>query len=296
MSARLRTIVVLGVVAIGLALSAFTLHARDEKYTLPGTAENLMYLRSGATASRVMLSFKAIAADIYWIRAIQHYGRERKTGGHFDLLQPLLDLTTTLDPRFNIAYRFGAIFLSMEAPNGPGRADQAIALLKKGLDANPARGQYAHDIGFIYYWYTSDKVSAAQWFEQAARMPGAPSWIRPLAATTLVEGGDRAGARAMLSELRTSEEKYVRDAAERSLSQLKALDDLDALSALITQYAAHNNGAYPASMIDLMHASGYAQIPIDPARVPYVYDPVSHTASLSPQSPLNPMPKGFRPK
>jgi hypothetical protein len=296
MTARLRTIVVLGVVAIGLALSAFTLHARDEKYTLPGTAEHLMYLRSGTAASRVMLSFKAIAADVYWIRAIQHYGRERKTGGHFDLLQPLLDLTTTLDPRFNIAYRFGAIFLSMEAPNGPGRADQAIALLKKGLDANPSRWQYAHDIGFIYYWYTSDKVSAAQWFEQAARMPGAPSWIRPLAATTLVEGGDRAGARAMLNELRNSEEKYVRDAAERSLSQLKALDDLDALNALIAQFADRNAGAYPASMIDLMHASGYPRIPIDPARVPYAYDPVSHAASLSPQSPLNPMPKGFRPK
>ena len=28
--------------------------------------------------------------------------------GRFDLLQPLLDLTTTLDPQFNVAYRFGA--------------------------------------------------------------------------------------------------------------------------------------------------------------------------------------------
>ena len=296
MSARLRTIAVLGVVGIGLALSALTLHARDERYTLPGTSEHLMYLRSDRAASRVMLSFKAIAADVYWIRAIQHYGRERKEGGRFDLLQPLLDLTTTLDPRFNIAYRFGAIFLSMDPPNGPGRADQAIALLKKGLDANPARWQYAHDIGFIYYWYTTDKDSAAQWFEQAARMPGAPSWIRPLAATTLVEGGNRAGARAMLFELRNSEEKYVRDAAERSLSQLTALDDLDALNLLLAQYAARHDGTYPASLIELMHASGYPQLPLDPARVPYAYDPASHTVSVSPQSPLNPMPKGFRPK
>ena len=68
----------------------------------------------------------------------------------------LLDLTTTLDPHFNIAYRFGAIFLVHEPPNGPGRADQAIALLEKGSRRNPTRWQYAHDIGFIHYWYTGD--------------------------------------------------------------------------------------------------------------------------------------------
>ena len=30
----------------------------------------------------------------------------------------MLDLTTTLDPRFNIAYRFGAIFLAERYPAG----------------------------------------------------------------------------------------------------------------------------------------------------------------------------------
>ena len=34
----------------------------------------------------------------------------------YPLLYPLLDITTTLDPRFNIAYRFGAIFLAEPYP------------------------------------------------------------------------------------------------------------------------------------------------------------------------------------
>ena len=34
----------------------------------------------------------------------------------YPLLYPLLDLTTTLDPRFNIAYRFGAVFLAEPYP------------------------------------------------------------------------------------------------------------------------------------------------------------------------------------
>ena len=49
---------------------------------------------------------------------------------NYDLLYPLLDLVTTLDPRFNVAYRFGAIFLVRAAPGGPGRPDLAIALLE----------------------------------------------------------------------------------------------------------------------------------------------------------------------
>ena len=43
-------------------------------YPLPPPAERLLYLRSGKAANRVLLSFDALAADIYWIRTIQHYG------------------------------------------------------------------------------------------------------------------------------------------------------------------------------------------------------------------------------
>jgi tetratricopeptide (TPR) repeat protein len=290
MSSRAGGVVAIAIVVAGLALAALTLRARDTTYTLPGTAEQLMYLRSGKVASRVVLSFKAIASDVYWIRAIQHYGNERKTSSRFALLQPLLDLTTTLDPHFNIAYRFGAIFLSLDPPNGPARRDQAIALLEKGLSNNPTRWQYAHDIAFIEYWYTGDKVAAARWFEKAAAMPGSPAWIRPLAATTLLEGGDRRGARTMLNELRGSEERYVRAAAERGLLQLDALDQIDELNRRVAEFYARTH-AYPADLVELMRAYGFNGMPRDPAGTPYAYDPATHVASLSPASALNPLPK-----
>ena len=75
---------------------------------------------------------------------------------NYELLFPLLDLTTTLDPYFSIAYRFGAIFLSEASPGGPGRPDQAIALLQKGVAAQPGKWQYLHDIAFVYYWHFRD--------------------------------------------------------------------------------------------------------------------------------------------
>ena len=58
-------------------------------------------------------------------------------------------MTTTLDPRFNIAYRFGAILLSEAYPNGPGKPDDAIKLLEKGLRAEPNKWEYFYDAGFV---------------------------------------------------------------------------------------------------------------------------------------------------
>jgi HEAT repeat protein len=124
-------------------------------------------------------------------------------------------------------------------------------------------------------------------------MPGAPSWIRPLAAATLVEGGDRSSARAMLRELQGSEERYVRAAATRGLAQLKALDDLDELARLVEQFHARTGG-YPANLAELMRASGVAGLPADPTGQRYVYNPASHEVGLSPSSTLNPLPKTFK--
>ena len=118
---------------------------RDRAYPRVDAARTrVLYVRSPAAMKRLTFGFEALAADVYWIRAIQHYGGDRldKTGTpggrRYELLYPLLDIATTLDPYFNIAYRFGAIFLGEPYPGGPGRPDQAVALLRKGIAAMPA--------------------------------------------------------------------------------------------------------------------------------------------------------------
>ena len=79
--------------------------------------------RSGETLKRLALSHDALLADLSWIRAVQSFGRARLDGGadkSYEQLYALLDITTTLDPQFNIAYRVGAIFLAEPRPNGAG--------------------------------------------------------------------------------------------------------------------------------------------------------------------------------
>jgi tetratricopeptide (TPR) repeat protein len=231
-------------------------------------------------------------ADVYWIRTIQHYGRDykdRRRTGRFELLEPLLDITTTLDPHFLIAYRFGAIFLSLSPPDGPGRPDRAIALLEKGLAANPTRWQLAHDLAFTHYLYTGDYPAAAQWFQKAVAMPKAPQWLGPLAATTAASGGDRAGARKMLAELLAAEEPWLRRAAERTVAQLDALDRIDELRKLIDLFRIRT-GHDPTGWPEMIAAGVIPGPPLDPAGVPFTYDAASKAPAFAPNSPLLPLP------
>jgi tetratricopeptide (TPR) repeat protein len=293
-----QTIAAVAVAVAGLAAAAGVLHARDARHPLPVSEQRLMYLRSGRTADRVFLSFDAIASDVYWIRTIQHYGRDllsTRTRGRFELLDPLLDLTTTLDPHFNIAYRFGAIFLAETPPKGPGRPDQAIALLEKGLAHNPDRWQYLHDIGFVHYWFTNDYDKAAAAFERAAAMPGAPEWLRPVAAMTRAQGGDRAGARRLLTELLSADQAYVRHTAERGLQQLQALDAIDQLQAIVERY--HDaTGSYPRAWRDLISVRLLRGLPIDPTKTAFVYDATTHRVTISETSSLFPLPRFLQPR
>jgi len=261
--------------------AAVALHAAIDRWPAPAVdTPGLLYVRSPEAARRAALSYRGVTADVYWIRALQHFGTERLAGpGHvkdYSLLYPLLDLATTLDPYFSIAYRFGSIFLGEPYPGGPGRPDLAIALLQKGLAAQPTKWQYMQDLGFVYYWHLRDYHAAAEAFQRASEMPGAPNWMRPLAAVTLAEGGHRNASRALWMELAKSEEPWLRDSAVLRLAQLDAMDTMEAWK------RAKDQG------LNL-------PIPNDPSGTPFVLNPATGGIIVSPQSKLFPLPGQLEP-
>jgi len=253
-----------------------------------------LYFRSGAAVKRLALSYDALLADLYWMRALQYFGKTRLDPGRdkrYDELYPLLDITTTLDPRFTIAYRFGAVFLAETYPDGPGRPDLAISLLEKGVAADPGRWQYLQDIGFVHYWWLHDYQSAGRWFERASRVPGAPEWLAPLAGVTLTKGGNRADARRLWQHLLDSaEHEYVRRIAQYRLTQLGVLDELDRLNAQLDRVRA-DSGRGVTSWAPLAARGWISAIPPrDPAGVPYALDSTTGRADLSIWSPYYPLP------
>jgi tetratricopeptide (TPR) repeat protein len=262
-------------------------------------AEDTLYLTSGEALKRLTAGYNTLAADLYWIRALQYFGDTRlrltmpaASGAtadpvrtEFTLLYPLLDLTTTLDPQFNIAYRFGAVFLAEASPAGAGRPDQAIALLEKGLGIRPHKWEYMQDLGFVYYWWRHDYKTAAEWFAKAADVPGAPWFLKSLAATTLAEGGDRASSRTMWQAIRESAEgDWLRNDADRRLSQLTAMDTIEELQRGVDRFSAAR-GQPVAAWSEISNRPP----PADPAGTPYELD--RGRVRLSAASPLFPLPE-----
>jgi tetratricopeptide (TPR) repeat protein len=292
-----RTAFLGAVILLGLLACVVGLQIVRERVTplAKGVSSNLLYLQSPELAKRALLSYDSLAADVYWIRAVQHYGRtrlSREPARQYDVLYPLLDLTTSLDPSFNAAYRFGAIFLAEPPPAGPGRTDQAIALLQKGLKARPGRWELAQDIGFVYYWWERDYDKAAEWFTRAAAVPGAPNWMAPLAAVTLTQGGHRETSRRLWQEIvdgSEPDEEWIREQARFRLRQLDAMDQIAALEQVTEAYR-QRTGSLPQSWTDLIRGRAIQGIPVDPARYPYQLNPDSGSVTLDPTSSLNPLP------
>jgi tetratricopeptide (TPR) repeat protein len=251
---------------------------------------DMLYVRSPEAMKRLALSYQALLADIYWIRAVQHYGGTRLSNdpnASYDLLYPLLDLTTSLDPRFNVAYLFGSLFLAGPPPGGPGRPDLAIALLEKGLRAQPQKWEFAQAIGFVHYWWRQDFPEAAAWFQRAAEMPGGPFWLKSMAAVTLAEGGRRDSSRQLWQELARSEFDMFRSEAQRRLLQLDAMDQIDQLQEAADAFQ-RQVGRQVAVWDDLRRAGYLRGSPVDPTGAPYRIE--SGRVTLDPASRLYPLP------
>jgi hypothetical protein len=286
-------------VLIGTAASLQAV--REVRYPLPAVTAESLYLSSGKTARRLAVGYSALAADLYWIRAIQYFGGrrmllEQPAGSQppaasetdFELLYPLLDVTTSLDARFNIAYRFGSIFLAEAPPGGAGRPDLAIALLEKGLRERPDKWEYMQDIGFVHYWWRHDYQAAATWFDKASRVPGAPWFLRSLSAVTLAEGGDRQASRTMWLAIRQSAEiDWLKEDADRRLGQLDVLDLIDGVQRAV-DIARPRTGKL-TTWPELIRAGVLRGVPLDPAGVPLDIDSDGQV-HLSVKSRLYPLP------
>jgi tetratricopeptide (TPR) repeat protein len=266
---------------------------RDRAYAFDTVDDPVLYITDGRVMRRAALSYHAVLADLYWIRALQYYGRERLKPASqrgYELLYPLLDLTTTLDPRFTVGYRFGAIFLSEPHPGGAGRPDQAIALLQKGIAANPNKWDYYHDVGFIYYWNLHDYRSAAEWFRRGGALPGAPWWLNTYAAVMLSRGGDRQASRAMWQQLAATEDNdWLRQTAQLRLLQLDALDQIDMLERVVNEFA-RVTGKLPTSWEQVAGLGLLRGIPLDPTGTPYTLDFAKGDVNVAAWSRLHPLP------
>jgi hypothetical protein len=242
----------------------------------------VLYLWSGQHVRRLFPGFEGVAADLYWLRAVQYFGGHRTFARDtlMPLLGPLLDIAVSLDPRMEVAYRYGATFLAEPVPLGAGRPQEAVALLERGAAALPNNWRIRQDLGFFLFLYLGDAHRASQVLLEASRLPGAAFWLRNMAADILARGGDRTTARRMWRQIRDQSEGLVKATAQVNLDVLDALDQADRLTRFVTGYTART-GRRPRSLDELRASGVLPGRPVDSSGTPFVYDPQTGRVGVS---------------
>ena len=230
-----------------------------------------LMLRSPGVVKKLSLEYAPLMAAIYWTRAVQYYGQKHHLGDqNLELLWPLLDITTTLDPQLIVSYRFGSIFLSDSPPRGAGEPENAETLLKRGIAANPGYWRLYQDLGNVYYFDMKDYLKASQAFETGGRMPGAQPWMKTMAAKIAAEGESLETSYALWKDIyETVADKEIHRNAGEHLLMLQAQIEVREINRLTDRYQ-KETGKQPKQMSDLVEAGLLSKQPLDPAHFPYV--------------------------
>jgi len=248
------------------------------------TLREFLYISSPQLVKRLSLGYEGLLADIYWTRAVQYYGGLHHTGGgNYELLWPLLNITTQLDPHIFPAYEYGATFLSAQPPNGAGIPEKAIELVEYGIQHNPDNWRLYYDLGYIHY-DRKDYAKAADAWERGSRVPNAHPFLKILAARAAQHGGEPETARILWSSVYdTTHDENIRSNALWHLKALQADQDATELEKGV-QFYRQRTGSYPQSFRDLVRAGILRAVPVDPAGNEYQLDSQGNVFIADPEN------------
>src|ERR1700737_1861922 len=258
---------------VGMATSVLLLRGLD-KVRRNATLEEVLYISSPKALKKLSLGYDGLLADIYWTRAVQYFGSKHHEGARrYDLLAPLLEITTVLDPHLLVAYEYGANFLAPAAPSGGGMPERAIQLEEYGIRNNPNEWRLYYNNGFIHYMELKDYAGAAEAFARGARVPNAHPFLALMAARMAEHAGDLQMARLMWSTTyESTKDSSVRANAAAHLRALQVDEDVTILEAAAERYR-QMTGRLPAGFSDFEAAGLIRGTPTDPLGHPYMLMP-----------------------
>ena len=276
--------------------------------TLRAAVEDDAPYFSPEVARRLTASFGGLAADWYWLATLQYVGRKleeqaqaswggARTAVELDrlaavnprVLVRLIEMITTLDPRFTAVYEFAAVVLPTVD------VEAAIALLERGIEANPNEWYLHQQLAYIY-WQRGDYLAAADAFRRGARTTTA-AWMTHMAERMERQGDDPQVAQAMYARMyEQAQDPQVKQWALKRLMGLRSLHERHAIRDVLSRFISAT-GQCPRAWSDITTGLRSAGLtvdpqgpPIDPSGTPYVLvvtplgcDVTLHRASTVPR-------------
>lgn len=265
-----RTVTVVCSSVLVLSMGSSVLLTRHIDTLREGAAlREVLWIPSAKTVERMSLGYKGLIANIYWTRVVQYFGSKHYAHSmEYKLLKPLLEITTTLDPKLLPAYEFGGIFLAQQPPEGAGDPNAAAELVEKGIRNNPHAWRLRYDLGFIYWLELNDPRKAADVFLEGSKVPGAHQWMVTMAAALAQQGGEREKSRYLWSNIASStEDEHMKRNAMNRLQALDIDQFVDTLQERVDKYK-ELTGNSPKDFRQMVAEGWLRRIPVSPRGIP----------------------------
>lgn len=215
-----------------------------------------------------------LAANLWWLKAVQYMGEPRAAERGWDRLYPVLDLITDLDPRHGYVYQVGGNVLASE-----GRVDESNALLEKGTRNVPDRYIIPFHRAVNAFLYEGRYAEAARWFEVASRRPNAPPHLAEYVSAMYVKGDAPEAAVRFLAHLyERAEDEESRTALRKQLDQAVLERDAALIEDAAHAYEARH-GFPPIALGQLEQEGLLSGVPPDPFGGFYYLDPEGRVRS-----------------
>jgi hypothetical protein len=210
--------------------------------------------------------FRGLMADYILLKGITFLGgRWETTDSDLDAIHTLFQQSLTLDPYFLQTCYLTQAYLAW----GGVKVEQAIDLLKvshvhRYWDWNPG-----FFIGFDYYYFLGDNITASKYLMETSKRPGAGSLIALLGARLSQKGGETETAIAFLKSMYpTIEDENTRKQVDK---RLEALEDVLIIEKALAVFESQFNR--PAKNLEELVSSGILEnIPENPYEKPFTLE------------------------
>lgn len=249
-------VIVGGLLAAVLAVSS----SIDQKLTRD--RPQMFYVPPASVLKVFPGSLRFVFADLYYILGIMAIAEEEP-----DVLVYVhknFRAALELDPGLTSAYVLGGVV----APRGTAEIPQGILFLKDYAARSPQDWRIPFWIG-LNYLQLGDSLKAAEYYQRASALPGAPGHLRSLAAWAYYEADEPELALAYLKGIaETVQDSGLRASLDRKLAWLT---NLVLLEHNVREFH-EQSGTWPGNLQELVDAGLLDQIPEDPWGGGYVLD------------------------
>lgn len=250
-------------------------HVDQLRSNLPPETKRAQALAVDPTLLKVVSGpFKNLMADYLIVKASVFMGGAwQVTEEDWEAVYTLLKQSLYLDPLFFQTGYYIQGLLSWRANMQP----RATELLQYHAEHRYWDWEPMFYVGFNYYYHLKDFESAAKFMQLSAERQGAPPVVASLAARAAQRTGQTLTAIALLKTMYESsqDEKSKAYYAKRLEAQLAVYAIEQAIDVFKKRH-----GHRPSALEDLLNSGTIKQMPQNPFKVPFDYDPDTGSVSF----------------